>query len=60
MAALSAAIKERGVIVGRNVETVPGLCNVMILSPPLILSKGEADRIVEAIDAGLKAVATAA
>jgi 4-aminobutyrate aminotransferase-like enzyme len=60
MAALSAAIRERGVIVGRNVETVPGLCNVMILSPPLILSKGEADRIVEAIDAGLKAVATAA
>ena len=58
MAALSAAIKENGVIVGRNVETVPGLCNVMILSPPLILSKGEADRIVEAIDAGLKAVAT--
>ncbi|MBI3779938.1 MAG: aspartate aminotransferase family protein, partial [candidate division NC10 bacterium] len=60
MAALSAVIKESGVIVGRNVETVPGLCNVMILSPPLIPSKGEADRIVEAIDAGLKAVATTA
>ena len=60
MAALSAAIKERGVIVGRNVETVPGLCNVMILSPPLILSKEEADRIVEALEAGLRAVAPTA
>ena len=60
MAALSAAIKENGVIVGRNVETVPGFCNVMILSPPLILSKDEADRIVEAIETGLKAVAPTA
>lgn len=60
MAVLSAAIKEAGVIVGRNVETVPGLCNVMILSPPLILSKDEADRIVEAIEAGLKAAAPVA
>ncbi len=60
MASLSAAIREAGVIVGRNVETVPGFCNVMILAPPLILSKGEADRIVEAITAGLKAVARTA
>ena len=60
MAALSAAIKEEGVIVGRNVETVPGLCNVMILSPPLNLSKEEADRIVGAVEAGLRAVAPTA
>jgi 4-aminobutyrate aminotransferase-like enzyme len=39
------------------VETVPGLCNVMILAPPLILSKDEADRIAEAIETGLRAVA---
>lgn len=55
MAAVSAAIKDAGVIVGRNVETVPGLCNVIILSPPLVLSKDEADRIAEAIEAGLTA-----
>ena len=47
-------------IVGRNVETVPGLCNVMILSPPLVLSRDEADRIVEAVEAGLRAVAPTA
>lgn len=57
MAAVSAAIRDAGVIVGRNVETVPGLCNVMILAPPLILSKDEADRIAEAIETGLRAVA---
>lgn len=57
MAALSAAIKDAGVIVGRNVETVPGLCNVIILSPPLILSTAEADRIAEAIETGLRAIA---
>ncbi len=57
---LSAAIREAGVIVGRNVETVPGFFNVMILAPPLILSKDEADRIVEAIEAGLAAVARTA
>ncbi|HLC20802.1 MAG TPA: aminotransferase class III-fold pyridoxal phosphate-dependent enzyme, partial [Candidatus Methylomirabilis sp.] len=60
MASLSAAIREAGVIVGRNVETVPGFCNVMILAPPLILSKEEADRVVEAIEAGLAAVARTA
>ncbi len=60
MAALLAAIKDAGVIVGRNMETVPGLCNVMILSPPLILSKGEADQIVSAIEAGLRAVTSTA
>jgi taurine-pyruvate aminotransferase len=60
MAAIAAAVKEAGVIVGRNVETVPGLCNVMILAPPLILSKDEADRIAEAIETGLRAVAATA
>ncbi|MGH7430054.1 MAG: aspartate aminotransferase family protein, partial [Candidatus Methylomirabilaceae bacterium] len=60
MASLAAAIKEAGVIVGRNVETVPGLCNVLILSPPLILSKAEADRIADAIETGLTAVAPTA
>jgi adenosylmethionine-8-amino-7-oxononanoate aminotransferase len=56
MASLATAIKEAGVIVGRNVETVPGFCNVLIVSPPLILSKAEADRIADAIETGLAAV----
>lgn len=54
MVALTAAIKDAGVIVGRNVETVPGLSNVLILSPPLILSGEEADLIAGAVETGLK------
>ena len=37
---------ELGVIVGRNGSTIPGLSNVLILAPPLILSKADADLIV--------------
>ncbi len=47
--ALQKAIREAGVLVGRNNDTVPGYCNVLMLSPPLILTQGQADRIVEAI-----------
>jgi adenosylmethionine-8-amino-7-oxononanoate aminotransferase len=46
-------LRERGVLVGRNNDTVPGLCNVVILSPPLILTESQADTIVEAIAASL-------
>lgn len=60
MVALTAAIKDAGVIVGRNVETVPGLSNVLILSPPLILSREEADLIAGAVETGLNAVSPAA
>jgi taurine-pyruvate aminotransferase len=47
------SIRDRGVIVGRNNDTVPGFCNVIILSPPLILTESQADTIVEGIAAGL-------
>jgi taurine-pyruvate aminotransferase len=59
MATLLTAVKEAGVLAGRNVETVPGLCNVLILSPPLILSMEQADFIVEALQSGLRALASA-
>jgi adenosylmethionine-8-amino-7-oxononanoate aminotransferase len=59
MTALVAAVRALGVIVGRNAETVPGLANVLILAPPLILSMEEADRIAAAIEAGLAAVGPA-
>ncbi len=49
VAALQKAIRERGVIVGRNNDTVPGHGNVLILSPPLILTESQADTIVEAV-----------
>jgi taurine-pyruvate aminotransferase len=43
----------QGVIIGRNGNTVPGRCNVLVLAPPLILTADEADRIVAAIESGL-------
>ena len=54
---LQRAIRGAGVLVGRNNDTVPGFCNVIILSPPLILSREEADEIVAAIETGLQQVA---
>ena len=45
---------ELGTIIGRNASTVPGLSNVLIIAPPLILTQVEADLIIanlkEALD----------
>lgn len=51
---LQKAIREAGVLVGRNNDTVPGLGNVLTISPPLTLSQGEADEIVAGIEKGLR------
>ena len=45
---------KNGVMIGRNGNTIPGLCNVLILAPPLIISEGEADQLLDAITAALK------
>ena len=52
---ISSAKSER-VIIGKNGNTIPGLCNVLVVSPPLTISKGEADRIVGTIENGLKSI----
>jgi taurine-pyruvate aminotransferase len=49
MAAILKKIRERGVIAGRNSDTVAGYGNVLALSPPLILDTAQADEIVSAI-----------
>jgi taurine-pyruvate aminotransferase len=46
-------IREAGVLVARNSDTVPGYYNVVLLSPPLILTRDEADAIVAAVESGL-------
>src|SRR5258708_2262887 len=53
MAQLQREMREAGVLVGRNNDSVPGYCNVLSLSPPLTLSKEQADVIAEAIAEGL-------
>ncbi|MEO1131322.1 MAG: aminotransferase [Cyanobacteria bacterium J06639_1] len=55
--AITKHCSEAGVIVGRNTNTIPSFTNVLILAPPLILTREESDRMVEAIANGLKAIA---
>ena len=45
---------KQGVLVMRNGYTIPGLDNVLIMAPPLILKESEADIIVDAIGNALK------
>ena len=53
MVQLQRAIREAGVLVGRNNDSVPGYCNVLILSPPLTLGREQADTIARAIEDAL-------
>jgi len=46
---------QNGVILGRNSNTIPGRCNVLLVAPPLVINKSETDQIVAAIKKGLNA-----
>lgn len=48
-----AAAQEHGVIVGKNSATVPSLECVITLSPPLVITAAEIDRIVAVLDMAL-------
>ena len=50
------ATKAERVIIGKNSNTIPGLCNVLVVSPPLTVTQDEADRMVAGIEAGLKSI----
>lgn len=52
-----AACARRGVLIGRNADTVAGLDNVLTLSPPLILTPDEARMVVEVLSDSLAEVA---
>jgi 4-aminobutyrate aminotransferase-like enzyme len=49
MVQLIREFREAGLLIGRNVESAPGYCNVLIISPPLILSRELADTIVSTV-----------
>ncbi|HEV2202026.1 MAG TPA: aminotransferase [Bryobacteraceae bacterium] len=49
MVRLLREFREAGVLIGRNVESAPGYGNVLIFSPPLILSREQADTIVATV-----------
>ncbi|MFQ5894364.1 MAG: aspartate aminotransferase family protein [Nitrospinota bacterium] len=48
-------VRDRGVIVGKNSDTVAGVQNVLTVAPPLILNRQQADRIVDALAGALRA-----
>lgn len=53
MTKILATAKEHGVMLGRNGNTVPGLANILIMAPPLVMGKTEADEVINAIKAAL-------
>jgi adenosylmethionine-8-amino-7-oxononanoate aminotransferase len=48
-AGLVAAAQQRGLLLGRNVDTAAGLDNVLALAPPLSLTDEDADHIVDVL-----------
>ncbi len=56
MVQLMKQIREAGVLVGRNNDSLPGFCNVLLLSPPLIVTREQADEIAAAVELGLARV----
>jgi taurine-pyruvate aminotransferase len=50
-AGIAAAAQQRGLLVGRNVDTAAGLDNVIALAPPLSLTDEDVDHIVETLGA---------
>ena len=45
---------KNGVMSGRNGNPIPGLCNVLIFAPPLVLQESEADMIFDALSNALQ------
>lgn len=46
----------RGFIIGRNTNTTPGFSNVLIIAPPLIITKEQADELTDTIKASIETV----
>jgi 4-aminobutyrate aminotransferase len=55
-AKVTARIREAGVIVGKMSHVMAGPESILFLSPPLVLTAAEADRIVAAIQQGLSGI----
>jgi adenosylmethionine-8-amino-7-oxononanoate aminotransferase len=43
-----------GVLLGRNTNTVPGRNNVILIAPPLVLTRAEADQVVDTFSAAMQ------
>ncbi len=56
MAAILKYCKDKRVIVGRNGYTVPGLSNVLLIAPPLVIQESQADQIVSTVKDALNSI----
>jgi len=55
VAAITAhSLQQSGVLIGRNSNTVPGRCNVLVTAPPLIATEEEIDRLADAMTNALQ------
>ncbi len=54
MARLVADTADAGVLVGRTNCSLPGLNNIMNFAPPLIITRGEIDRVVAAVKSAIE------
>lgn len=59
LAAVVTYCRERGIIIGKNGDTVPQFNNILTLCPPFVVTKAEVDQIVETIAAGIEAAVAA-
>ncbi|MEO1401006.1 MAG: aminotransferase [Cyanobacteria bacterium J06635_1] len=49
MASVTQYCLDKQVIIGRNTNTIPGFTNVLILCPPLVITREEADHLAETL-----------
>jgi adenosylmethionine-8-amino-7-oxononanoate aminotransferase len=54
LAAIVGRCLEQGVIIGRNTNTSPGLGNVLILAPPLVIDQDETALLATALETALR------
>ena len=47
------SMKQDGVIITKNGNTIPNLCNVLVMAPPLIINESDGDKMVEALKSAL-------
>ena len=53
VAAVVAHCMSNQVIIGRNTNTIPGFTNVLIVCPPLVMTREEADLLADVISKGI-------
>jgi adenosylmethionine-8-amino-7-oxononanoate aminotransferase len=54
VAAVVARCAQDGLIIGKTTNTMPGLANVLILAPPLVLSDEESDQLATTLETAIR------